>query len=98
MSQSIPVQWFPLHCRKDKNIHLKYSKMYMYDCEAGGILLRQEKKEHLTDGLCDSLTLQPLQEVWAEDFGHIVEREAFQVDAGVQDLDQRARLELGKPC
>lgn len=45
-----------------------------------------------------SLTLQPLQEVRAEDFGHVVEREAFQVDAGVQHLYQRARLELGKPC
>lgn len=33
-----------------------------------------------------SLTLQPLQEVRAEDFGHVVEREAFQVDAGVQHL------------
>lgn len=43
-------------------------------------------------------TMQPLQEVRAEDFGHVVEREAFQVDAGVQHLYQGARLELGKPC
>lgn len=44
------------------------------------------------------LTLQPLQEVRAEDFQHVIEWEAFQVDAGVQHLYQRARLELGKPC
>lgn len=42
-------------------------------------------------------TLEPLQEVRTEDLGRVVEWEALQVDAGVQHLDQGARLELGKP-
>lgn len=45
-----------------------------------------------------SLTLEPLQKVRTEDFGQVIEREAFQMDAGVQHFYERARLELGKPC
>lgn len=44
------------------------------------------------------LTLQPLQEVWTEDSGQMIERETFQVDAGVQHLYEGARLELGEPA
>lgn len=43
------------------------------------------------------LTLQPLQEVWTEDSGQMIEWETFQVDAGVQHLYKGARLELGEP-
>lgn len=43
------------------------------------------------------LTMQPLQEVWTEDSGQMIEWETFQVDAGVQHLYKRARLKLGEP-
>lgn len=43
------------------------------------------------------LTMQPLQEVRTEDPGQMVEREPFQVDAGVQNLQEGARLKLGEP-
>lgn len=42
-------------------------------------------------------TLQPLQEEQAEDFGHVVEREASQVDTGMQHLFQRAVLDTYLP-
>lgn len=44
------------------------------------------------------LTVQPLQEVRTEDSGQVIEREAFQVDAGVQHLQKGARLKLGEPA
>lgn len=43
------------------------------------------------------LTVQPLQEVWTEDSGQMIERETFQVDAGVQHFQKGARLKLGEP-